>query len=81
VEHHEVQVFDITGDKPKQIAKIPMASEVYWLTFSPDGKNAYVSVRGKGEVVVVDSATKKVTAMVAVGKEPKRLLVVSVPEK
>ena len=38
VEHHEVHVYDITGDKPKQIATIPIGSQVYWLTFSPDGK-------------------------------------------
>jgi YVTN family beta-propeller protein len=81
VEHHEVQVFDITGDKPKQIAKIPMGERVYWLTFSPDGKTAYVSVRGHSEVAVVDTETKKITARAPVGKEPKRLLVVSVPEK
>jgi YVTN family beta-propeller protein len=81
VGHHEVQVFDITGDKPKQVAKIPMPNEVYWLTFSPDGKTAYVSVRGKNEVAVVDTESKKVTTHAPVGKEPKRLLVVSVPEK
>ena len=81
VEHHEVQVFDITGDKPKQIAKIPMPEAVYWLTFSPDGKTAYVSVRDGNEVAVVDTETKKVTAHAPVGKHPKRLLVVSVPEK
>jgi YVTN family beta-propeller protein len=81
VNHFEVQVFDITGDKPKQVAKIPMTKDVYWLTFSPDGKTAYVSVKGSNEVAVVDTESKKVTASVPVGKEPKRLLVVSVPEK
>jgi YVTN family beta-propeller protein len=81
VNHFEVQVFDITGDKPKQVAKVPMSKDVYWLTFSPDGKTAYVSVKGNNEVAVVDAESKKVTASVAVGKEPKRLLVVSVPEK
>src|SRR5262249_10176217 len=43
VEHHEVHVYDITGDKPKQIATVPIGSKVYWLTFSPDGKVCYVS--------------------------------------
>jgi YVTN family beta-propeller protein len=81
VNHHAVHVFDITGDKPKQIATVPMPDEVYWLTFSPDGKTAYVSVRGKSEVAVVDTMTKKIIAEAPVGKEPKRLLVVSVPEK
>lgn len=81
VEHHEVHVYDITGVKPKQTATIPIGSRVYWLTFTPDGKTCYVSARGNGEVAVVDSETKKVTARIPVGKEPKRLLVVTLPEK
>jgi len=81
VEHHEVQVFDITGDKPKQIKTIPMEGAVYWLTWHPDGKTAYIAVRGKDAVAVVDVETKKVTGHVPAGKVPKRLIVVTVPEK
>jgi YVTN family beta-propeller protein len=81
VEHHAVHVYDITGDAPKQTATIPMGESVYWLTFGPDGKTCYVAVRGHDEVAVVDAEGKKVTARVPVGKEPKRLLVVTVPEK
>jgi YVTN family beta-propeller protein len=81
VEHHEVHVYDITGDQPKQSATIPMPGSVYWLTFSPDGKTCYVSVFGRDEIAAVDTATKKITAVVAVGKQPKRLLVVTPPEK
>src|SRR5206468_6704859 len=43
VEHHDVHVYDVTGEKPKQIATIPIGSQIYWLTFSPDGKLCYVS--------------------------------------
>jgi YVTN family beta-propeller protein len=81
VEHHEVHVYDITGETPKQIATIPIGSQVYWLTFSPDGKTCYVAARGANAVAVVDTATKKVTANIAAGKEPKRLLVVTLPDK
>jgi YVTN family beta-propeller protein len=81
VEHHDVHVYDITGDVPKQIATIPIGTRIYWLTFSPDGKTCYVSARGADAVAVVDTATKKATARIAAGKEPKRLLIVSVPEK
>jgi YVTN family beta-propeller protein len=77
VEHHEVHVFDLTGDKPKQTHTIPMGAAVYWLTFNPDGKLCYVAVRGAGEVAVVDTASKKVVERIPVGKEPKRLLVVA----
>ncbi len=81
VEHKEVHVYDITGAAPKQIATIPMGGTVYWLTFSPDGKTAYVSVRGRNETAVVDTETKQIVARVPAGKEPKRLLVVTLPEK
>jgi YVTN family beta-propeller protein len=81
VEHFEVHVYDISGDKPKQIATIPIGTQVYWLTFAPDGKTCYVSARGNGEVAAVDTETKKITARIQVGKEPKRLLVVTLPEK
>jgi YVTN family beta-propeller protein len=79
VEHHEVHVYDITGAKPTQVATIPIGSRVYWLTFTPDGKVCYVSARGSGEVAVVDVAARKITARIRVGKEPKRLLVVTLP--
>jgi YVTN family beta-propeller protein len=75
----EVHVYDITGPAPKQTATIPMGGRVYWLTFSPDGKMAYVSVRSRNETAVVDTATKQIVARVPAGKEPKRLLVVTLP--
>ena len=81
VHHDEVHVYDVTGERPKQIATVPIGADVYWLTFSPDGKNCYVSALTNDEVAVVDTATKKVTSRIPVGKKPKRLIVVSVPEK
>jgi YVTN family beta-propeller protein len=81
VEHHEVHVYDITGDVPRQIATIPIGSRIYWLTFRPDGQVCYVSARGNGEVAAVDTRTKKIIARIPVGKEPKRLLVVTLNGK
>jgi len=81
VEHFQVQVFDVTGDKPKQTHTIPIGTQVYWLTFPPDGKVCYVSARGASAVAAVDTQTKEVVARIKVGKEPKRLLVVKLPEK
>jgi YVTN family beta-propeller protein len=81
VEHYDVHVYDLTGDKPKQVATIPMGGSVYWLTMSPDGKTCYVSVLGNNEVAAVDVLTRKITARIPVGKQPKRLLVVTPPEK
>jgi YVTN family beta-propeller protein len=81
VEHFDVHVYDITGEKPKQIATVPIGSRIYWLTFTPNGKICYVSARGSNAVSVVNTETKKVVNRLAVGKEPKRLIVVNVPEK
>jgi YVTN family beta-propeller protein len=80
VEHHEVHIYDNTGEKPKQIKTLPMGEKVYWLTFSADGKTAYIAVRGNDEVAVVNAETKEITDRIKVGKEPKRLLVVTPPE-
>jgi YVTN family beta-propeller protein len=81
VEHHDVHIYDITGEKPKQIKTLPMGEKVYWLTFTPDGKTAYDAVRGNNEVAVVDATTKEIRTRITVGKEPKRLLVVTPPEE
>jgi len=81
VENKQVQVFDLTGEKPKQIHTVPIGTQVYWLTFRPDGKVCYVSARGGKAVAAVDTATKEIIARIPVGKEPKRLLVVTLAEK
>jgi YVTN family beta-propeller protein len=80
LEHHDVHVYDITGDRPKQTATVPVGSHVYWLTFRPDGKVCYVACQDPDGVAAVDTETKKVVARLAAGKAPKRLLVVTVPK-
>lgn len=81
VEHKEVHVYDITGDKPKQVATIPMGGGVYWLTFGQDGRFCYVSVLSRSEVAVVDTASREIVARIPTGKAPKRLIVVTPPAK
>jgi YVTN family beta-propeller protein len=80
VEHKEVHVYDITSERPKQIATIPMGGNVYWLTFSPDGRFCYVSVLSRNEVAVVDTAKKEIVTRIPAGREPKRLMVVTLPK-
>ena len=60
--------FDVTGDIPKQTGKIDMGGRVYWLTFSPDGKLAYISVRSKGQIAVVDTKTRQIIARIRRGQ-------------
>jgi YVTN family beta-propeller protein len=80
VEHQEVHVYDLAGDKPRQIATIPIGSQVYWLTFRTDGRICYVSARGGNAVAAVDTETKRIVARIPAGKAPKRLIVVTLPE-
>jgi YVTN family beta-propeller protein len=79
VEHKEVHVYDITADRPKQIATIPIGGTVYWLTFDPEGRYCYISVYGSNHVAVVDATKREVVARIPSGKGPKRLLVVTMP--
>jgi YVTN family beta-propeller protein len=80
VDHRALHVYDLTGDKPRQTGTVSVRGRPYWLTFGPDGKVCYVACQGPDEVAAVDTAAKKVVARIPVGKEPKRLLVVTLPK-
>jgi YVTN family beta-propeller protein len=79
VYHDRTYVFDLTTDPPKQTDTIVMKGGGYWICFSPDGRACYISERIGDSVAVIDTATKKVVARIAVGKAPKRVLVVTPP--
>ena len=80
VYHDRTYVFDLTVDPPKQTETIVMKGGGYWLCFSPDGKNCYISERIGDSVAVIDTATKKTVARIAVGRAPKRVLVVTLSD-
>jgi YVTN family beta-propeller protein len=44
-----------------------------WVTFTPDGKEVYISNAGLRSVTAIDTAAMKVKAVVAVGEVPKRI--------
>jgi YVTN family beta-propeller protein len=78
VEHRVIHVYDAASEKPRQTATVPVSGKPYWLTFGPDGKVGYVACQHPDEVDAIDTETKQVVARIPVGKEPKRLLVVTV---
>jgi YVTN family beta-propeller protein len=80
VYHDRTYVFDLTTEPPKQVATIVMKGGGYWICFSPDGKFCYISERIGDSVAVIETATRKTVARIEVGKAPKRLLVVDVPQ-
>jgi YVTN family beta-propeller protein len=80
VYHDRTYVFDLSVEPPKQVATIEMQGGGYWICFSPDGSRCYISERIGNTVAVIDTATRRTVARIAVGEVPKRVLVVTVPE-
>jgi DNA-binding beta-propeller fold protein YncE len=58
--NQQVHVFDNTAEPPKQKESIRLREQPGWITFSLDGKLAYLST---GEAI--DTATKKIVAALA----------------
>jgi YVTN family beta-propeller protein len=56
----------------KPIGSVHVGQHPEWLTFSPDGKVAYVAVAGDNSVTAVDVASLKIVANIPVGQVPKR---------
>jgi YVTN family beta-propeller protein len=77
VEHQTVHIHDITKDDFPETHALPMIGRIYWLCFSPDSKYAYLAVRSKSKVCVVDAQTKKVVTHIEVGNTPKRNMVIT----
>jgi YVTN family beta-propeller protein len=50
----------------------------YWITFSPDGKTAYISHTGQKSVSAIDTKTLKQIALIPVGQVPARMYEVTV---
>jgi len=75
--HDRTYVFDLTVAPPKQVASIVMKGGGYWMCFSPDGRFCYISERIGDTVAVIDTASRQVVARIAVGKMPKRNLVLA----
>jgi YVTN family beta-propeller protein len=71
----------VYGLRTKKLSKeIPTGKCPNWVTFSPDGKYCCVSNSGSDDCSIIDTATRREVARVKVGKGPKRLLAVKVPE-
>lgn len=74
-----VTIHDITDSSHRELARVPLGSKAYWLTFSPDGRWALVALSGANQVAVVDTASREVVARLPTGPGPKRNLVIEVP--
>jgi YVTN family beta-propeller protein len=71
-----VTIHEIADPTYPELARVPLASKAYWLTFSPDGRWALVALSGADRVAVVDAVSREVVAELPAGAGPKRNLVV-----
>jgi len=58
----------------------PLSAVANWVTFTPDGKEMYVSNSGLRSVSVVDTVAMKVTKVISVGEVPKRNGTLVIPD-
>lgn len=72
-ERANVHALDETGFP--QAASIELPSDGYWVTFSPDGRYAFVALTEEDRVAVVDAERREIVRYVRVGDGPKRNLV------
>lgn len=65
------------GEVALPVLKLPgreqISSVPNWVTFTPDGKEVYISNAGIRSVTAIDTATMKVKAVIPVGEVPKRI--------
>ena len=74
-----VHVHEITSGDYREITSITFPGRAYWLSFSPDSKYCFVSIRSKRQVAVVDCDSKRIVTMLDAGRAVKRTEVVGVP--
>jgi len=58
----------------------PLSAVANWVTFTPDGKEMFVSNSGMRSVSVVDTVAMKVVKVIAVGEVPKRNNTLVIPD-
>lgn len=76
--NHTVYVFSLPD--LKRLGAVRTGNAPDWLTFHPDGSRCYVSNAGENTVSVVEVATRKEITRVPVGKVPKRLIALDLPD-
>jgi YVTN family beta-propeller protein len=63
----------------KRPGKAPGGGSPQWLTFTPDSKTVYVSLRALRSVSAIDVKTMKVVANIPVGEAPDRISTMVLP--
>ena len=81
VVHSVTSVFDVTVTPPKEIARLPVGRQPYWIVTSKDTKTVFVACPSSDELIAFDAATKKEKGRIQfpAGSHPTRMLVVAAP--
>lgn len=74
-----VSFYSVPDNKLMRTVKVGKAPR--WVTFSNDGRLAYVSNTGSDSVSAISMETLKESVRIPAGKEPKRILTVVVPNR
>jgi len=74
-----VYVYSVYPDL-ELIASIPVGTDPDWVTFTPDGRFAYVANAHSNDVTAIDMHTYQPVATIPVGEGPKRNTVIKLPE-
>src|SRR5947208_508373 len=64
--HVDLPTINVAGRKP-------ISTVANWVTFTPDGKQIYVSNAANNSVTAIDTAAMKINAVIPVGQAPKRV--------
>ncbi|MBL4572418.1 MAG: YncE family protein [Gammaproteobacteria bacterium] len=60
----------------KEIGRVFVGQHPEWITFTPDGKRAYIGAAGDNATYVVDAIKMEIITKIPVGQVPKRLAMV-----
>ena len=81
VVHNVTFVFDVTVTPPKQIARVAVGRQPYWIMTSKDSMTVYVNCPASDELIAFDAVTKKEKGRLQfpAGSRPTRMLTVAAP--
>lgn len=63
-----------------ELGSISLAGSAYWITFSSQGKYAFVAIVDRNRVAMIDTKSREVVKYFEVGSRPKRNFLVELPE-
>lgn len=70
-----VTIHELVAPGFRELAAISLPAKGYWITFSPDGRHAFVALSGTDRVAMINTDTRRIVKVLDAGAGPKRNLV------